>query len=89
MLIVTKARILFQHDRSLKLKKITPIHLLQVVQVPKILGDVVESVIGAIYLDSGEDMQVVWGVIWPWFQPFYDAYKDTIPKQVMFPNFWC
>jgi len=53
----------------------------QVVQVPKILGDVVESVIGAVYLDSGEDMRVVWGVIWPWFKPFYDAYKDSIPKQ--------
>ena len=48
----------------------------KVVQTPKILGDIVESVIGAIYLDCGEDMSKVWEVIWPWFEPYYNYYSQ-------------
>ena len=53
-----------------------------VVQTPKILGDLLESVIGAIYLDSGEDMNCVWGIIWPWFKYFYENYSVSPPKNV-------
>eukprot|EP00116_Pleurobrachia_bachei_P000526 sb/3460788/ len=52
----------------------------KVVQAPKLLGDLVEAVIGAIYLDCGEDMEVVWRVIWPWFSKFYNAYRDNPPQ---------
>ncbi|XP_076046437.1 endoribonuclease dcr-1-like [Oratosquilla oratoria] len=34
------------------------------VEVPKALGDIVESLIGAIYLDSKRDLQVTWNVIY-------------------------
>nr|XP_053628174.1 endoribonuclease dcr-1-like [Cherax quadricarinatus] len=36
---------------------------MQDVDVPKVLGDLVESVIGGVYLDSGRDLQKTWGVI--------------------------
>ena len=32
------------------------------VEVPKALGDVFESLAGAIYLDSGMSLDAVWGV---------------------------
>ena len=61
--------------------KLLPIDLdYNVVQTPKILGDIVESVIGAIYLDSGEDINCVWDVIWPWFEYFYKNYSLSPPK---------
>ncbi|XP_058829652.1 endoribonuclease Dcr-2 [Topomyia yanbarensis] len=34
------------------------------VDVPKALGDVFESLVGAIFLDSGNDLQVTWKVIY-------------------------
>ncbi|XP_059607608.1 endoribonuclease Dcr-2 [Phlebotomus argentipes] len=33
------------------------------VDVPKTLGDIVEALLGAVFLDSGNDMQAVWRVI--------------------------
>ena len=35
---------------------------LEMVEVPKVLGDVFESIIGAIYIDSGHDLNIVWRV---------------------------
>ncbi|KAL5255774.1 hypothetical protein ACHWQZ_G011113 [Mnemiopsis leidyi] len=52
----------------------------KVVQAPKLLGDLVESVIGAIYLDCDEDILRVNEVIWPWFEPFYTAFSKNVPK---------
>ena len=34
------------------------------VDVPKVLGDLYESVIGAIFLDSGKNLQTVWNVVY-------------------------
>jgi len=36
----------------------TPV--MEYIEVPKVLGDLVESLMGAIYLDSGLDMNAVW-----------------------------
>jgi endoribonuclease Dicer len=38
------------------------VHMAEAVQVPKVLGDIFESLAGAIYLDSGLDLQEVWRV---------------------------
>ena len=35
---------------------------LELVEVPKVLGDVLESLIGAIYIDSGHDLRKVWEI---------------------------
>ncbi|GBN10283.1 Endoribonuclease Dcr-1 [Araneus ventricosus] len=37
--------------------------------VPKVLGEVFESVAGAIYLDSGMSLDAVWKVYYPWICP--------------------
>ena len=36
---------------------------------PKVLGDILESIAGAVFIDSGMDLQVVWKVFQPHFQP--------------------
>ena len=43
------------------------------VDVPKSLGDLFESLAGAIFLDSGYDLQVVWRV-------YYNLMKEEIGK---------
>lgn len=36
----------------------------EVIQAPKVLSDIFESLIGAVYLDSGKDLSKVWDVIY-------------------------
>ena len=38
------------------------------VEPPKVLGDVLESLAGAIFMDSGLDLQAVWGSLGPLFE---------------------
>jgi hypothetical protein len=51
------------------------------VEVPKALGDVFESVAGAIFLDSGMSLDAVWRV-------YYRMMKTEIGKQLKVPGFW-
>lgn len=37
-------------------------------KAPKVLGDIVESIAGAIFLDSGRDTSIVWTVVFCFFQ---------------------
>ena len=46
------------------------------IEVPKILGDIVESIIGAVYLDSKCSLECTWNVI-----------KKLIPEIVKDPSF--
>ena len=34
----------------------------ELVEVPKVLGDLLESVLGAVFLDSGHSLSAVWEV---------------------------
>ncbi|VDD85878.1 unnamed protein product [Enterobius vermicularis] len=43
------------------------------IEVPKAMGDVFESVAGAVYLDCGKDLDIVWRV-------FYNLMKETIEE---------
>jgi len=45
------------------------------VEVPKALGDVFESLAGAIYLDSGMSLDAVWSV-------YYTIMKSEIGKYI-------
>lgn len=42
---------------------------LEDIEVPKALGDIFESVAGAIYLDSGMSLDAVWSVYYPMMKP--------------------
>ncbi|EXC13651.1 Endoribonuclease Dicer-1-like protein [Morus notabilis] len=46
-------------------------------KAPKVLGDIVESIAGAIFLDSGRDSAVVWKVFEPLLQPMVTP--ETLP----------
>jgi len=39
-------------------------NIAEYIDVPKVLGDLFESLIGAIYLDSGKNLMKVWEIIY-------------------------
>jgi len=46
---------------------------------PKLLGDIFESLAGAIFLDSGLDLVQVWKVFYPIMQPLIVKYMEKTP----------
>lgn len=50
------------------------------VEVPKALGDVFESVAGAIYLDSNMSLDAVWRVYFSMMKPEIEYYSSNVPK---------
>ncbi|XP_074599863.1 endoribonuclease Dcr-1 [Brevipalpus obovatus] len=53
---------------------------LEDIEVPKALGDVFESVAGAIYLDSGLSLDTVWRVYYRMMRPEMEYYTVNVPK---------
>ncbi|XP_015789823.1 endoribonuclease Dicer-like [Tetranychus urticae] len=50
------------------------------IEVPKALGDVFESVAGAIFLDSGFSLDTVWRVYYRMMRPEMEYYSKNPPK---------
>ncbi|CAG0879138.1 unnamed protein product [Darwinula stevensoni] len=50
------------------------------IKVPKVLGDVFESLVGAIFLDSGLSLQKVWYCIYPLMKDKIESYVKDTPK---------
>ena len=50
------------------------------IEVPKILGDVLEALIGAIYLDSGRSLDAVWRVVYGLMKTELLHFVHDIPK---------
>lgn len=50
------------------------------IEVPKALGDVFESVAGAIYLDSGMSLDTVWRVYFQMMKPEIEYFSTHVPK---------
>lgn len=50
------------------------------VEVPKALGDIFESVAGAIYLDSGMSLDTVWQVYYAMMKPEIEYFSTHVPK---------
>lgn len=50
------------------------------IEIPKALGDIFESVAGAIYLDSGMSLDTVWKVYYRMMKRHIDAFIEKIPK---------
>ena len=44
---------------------------------PKALGDVVEALAGAVFLDSGMSLSTVWKVFQPLFDPLIGKHMQT------------
>lgn len=51
---------------------------LEDVEVPKALGDLIEAIIGAVYLDSGRSLQRAWDVVQVLMG---DVFKDTVKRK--------
>ncbi|XP_071490727.1 endoribonuclease Dicer-like [Diadema antillarum] len=49
------------------------------IEVPKALGDIFESVAGAIYLDSGMSLNSVWRVYYPMMKQQIEQYASDLP----------
>nr|AQX45494.1 Dicer-1 [Artemia franciscana] len=50
------------------------------IEVPKALGDIFESVAGAVYLDSGMKLDEVWRVYYRMMKPEIEAFTVSAPK---------
>ncbi len=65
----------FEHDKVMAIKNCfstlndSEVFDLEEVEVPKALGDIFESVAGAIFLDSGLSLDVVWNVFYKMLKP--------------------
>lgn len=49
-------------------------------EVPKALGDVFESVAGAIFLDSGMSLDAVWRVYYRMMRNEIEQFSTSVPK---------
>lgn len=61
------------------------------IDVPKTLGDVFEAIIGGIFLDSGNNLNVTWSIIYRLMQRELDRFMANVPIQIVrklheFPN---
>ena len=68
------------------------------VEVPKALGDIFESVAGAIYLDSGRSLDAVWRVFYTIMKPqigrllnnkIYKMYTGTFTCHMVYIAYFC
>nr|AIY24625.1 dicer 2 [Graminella nigrifrons] len=50
------------------------------IEVPKALGDVFEALIGAVYLDSGKNLDVVWKIIFNLMKSEIETFHSNVPK---------
>lgn len=48
--------------------------------MPKVLGDLFEAMIGAVFLDSGMDLKLTWKVIYGLMKEEIIAFTANIPK---------
>ncbi|XP_059057480.1 endoribonuclease Dicer [Achroia grisella] len=51
------------------------------VEVPKVLSDIFESLVGAIFLDSGGNLETVWSVIYRIMWKEIENFSNCIPQQ--------
>lgn len=51
------------------------------IEVPKAMGDIFESLAGAIYMDSGMSLEMVWQVYYPMMRPLIGTAAPLQKKQ--------
>lgn len=68
-------------DREKEEKLPTHTSLAISMDVPKVLGDIFESLIGAIFLDSNLDLSIVWQCIYTLMENEIKEFSKNVPKQ--------
>ncbi|KAI4478811.1 hypothetical protein M0804_011557 [Polistes exclamans] len=56
-------------------------NMAEYVDVPKVLSDIFESFIAAIYMDTGKDIKKVWEILYALMHKEIDTFSQNIPKQ--------
>ncbi|XP_051175293.1 endoribonuclease Dicer-like isoform X2 [Leptopilina boulardi] len=56
-------------------------NLAEHVDGPKVLSDIFESLIGAIYIDSGKNLQKVWEILFTMMHKEFELFCADVPKQ--------
>lgn len=61
------------------------------IDVPKVLGDIFESIVGAVYLDSNMNLLKTWDVVYSLMDTDLHKLMNKVPKQIVrrlyeFPN---
>ncbi|XP_032232624.2 endoribonuclease Dicer [Nematostella vectensis] len=51
----------------------------EAIEVPKVLGDLFEALLGALYVDCGRDEELAWSVIYPLLTPIIEHYSVHLP----------
>uniref|UniRef100_A0A8C5CQ26 ribonuclease III n=1 Tax=Gadus morhua TaxID=8049 RepID=A0A8C5CQ26_GADMO len=49
-------------------------------EVPKAMGDIFESLAGAIYMDSRMSLETVWQVYYPMMRPLIEKFSANVPR---------
>ena len=55
----------------------------EAVDVPKVIGDLFESIIGAIFLDCGMNLETTWNVIYSLLQQEINDFMINVPMQIV------
>ncbi|KAM8920949.1 endoribonuclease Dicer isoform 1-T1 [Pelodytes ibericus] len=50
------------------------------IEVPKAMGDIFESLAGAIYMDSGMSLETVWQVYYPMMTSLIEKFSANVPR---------
>ncbi|KAL6477362.1 hypothetical protein MHYP_G00131970 [Metynnis hypsauchen] len=50
------------------------------IEVPKAMGDIFESLAGAIYMDSNMSLETVWQVYYPMMRPLIEKFSANVPR---------
>ncbi|GJQ77072.1 Dcr-2 [Trypoxylus dichotomus] len=58
-------------------------HIAEYLDVPKVLGDIFESLAGAVFLDSGMNLKVVWSVFYRIMWKEINEFRNNIPKNAI------
>lgn len=55
--------------------------IVEYIDIPKVLSDIFEALVGAIYLDCGGKLDVVWNVVYAIMREEIHAFSSRIPRQ--------
>ncbi|XP_058470641.1 endoribonuclease Dicer [Solea solea] len=50
------------------------------IEVPKAMGDIFESLAGAVYMDSKMSLETVWQVYYPMMRPLIEKFSANVPR---------
>lgn len=72
-----------EHVQLLMSESETEAIMAEYTEVPKTLGDILEAIIGGIFLDSGNDLKETWRVIYRLLQNEFDKFMTNVPKEIV------